>query len=493
MEKTEAELPIKHQLKSNYLSFSETIAQSFANIAPTLTPALSIPLVAASAGDGTWLVYLVSMIGLSIVGKNITVFAKRVATPGALYTYVKEGLGSFWGFGTGWAMMAAYLGTAMAVLVGFSIFAQLLATSIGIHIPEVLWLIIGISLVWYLAYKDIRLSAKIALIMEFGSVGLIVILGLVVFFAHGIHLDTNQIALKNVSFSGLALGMVLTVFSYVGFESSATLGRESKNPHRTIPRAVRISLMVAGIFFISLSYIEVMGFPGGLSALEKSSSPLNQMATAYNVPWFGLLTDFGATISLFSCTLASVNAGSRILFSMSQDQHFHNNIGISHSVNKTPHIAVNITSGIVLVATLLLSNTQALNAYGYFGTYATYGFIFAYIMISIAAPLFLKSINELKAKNIINSSLSIIFLLIPLVGSVYPVPSAPYNLLPYLFLVYMAGGYSWYLYSNRKTNKDTLLLTNTNLESSLTQDTIGIMADSPMIDPPTIEPPFIQE
>lgn len=473
MEKTDVNhLDTRHKLRGNYLSFSETIAQSFANIAPTITPALSIPLVAASAGNGTWFVYLISMIGLSIVGKNITVFAKRIATPGALYNYVKEGLGSSFGFGAGWAMLAAYLGTAMAVLVGFAIFAQLLTTNAGLHIPIVLWLIGGLGLVWYLAYKDIRLSAIIALVMEFGSVGIITILGLIVVFTHGLHLDTSQISLNNVSISGLALGMVLTVFSFVGFESSATLGRESKNPTRTIPRSVRVSLIIAGIFFISLAYIEVMGFPGGLSALEKSSAPLNQMATAYHMPLFGILTDFGAMISMFSCTLASVNAGSRILFSMSQDRHFHTHLGRSHHVNETPHIAVSLVSGIVLLATLALSGTQPLNAYGYFGTYATFGFILVYIMVSVAAPVYLKKIGELKNINIVNSMASVLFLLIPLVGSVYPIPSPPYNFLPYLFVVFMIAGYSWYFFSTRKNvhtqsilgslpiATDTLMVTN---------------------------------
>lgn len=236
-------------LKRNYLSFSETIAQSFANISPTLTPALSIPLVVSNAGMGTWLVYLISMIGLALVGTNIAGFGKRLASPGALYHYVGAGFGSVARFVSGWAMLAAYLGTAMATLLGVGIFANILGHLVGFSLPEPLWDLIGAVMVWYVAYKDIKLSALSALIMELTSVTFIEVLSGIVLFNSGFHWEVAQIHLSGVKPSGMALGMVLTVFSYVGFESAATLGHESRQPLINIPRSVMVSIGVAGFFF----------------------------------------------------------------------------------------------------------------------------------------------------------------------------------------------------------------------------------------------------
>src|SRR5580704_11664467 len=77
-------------LKSKCLSFSETLAQSVANISPTLTPVVIVPLVFASAGNGTWLAYLFATVGLIAVGLNINQFARRSASPGSLYAYINR-------------------------------------------------------------------------------------------------------------------------------------------------------------------------------------------------------------------------------------------------------------------------------------------------------------------------------------------------------------------------------------------------------------------
>src|SRR5450432_3659016 len=105
-------------LRARCLSFPETLAQSVANISPTLTPVVIVQLVFASAGAGTWLAYLFATIGLVLVGTNINQFARRSATPGSLYSFVTRGLGANCGFVTGWCLILAYLLTAMAVLAG---------------------------------------------------------------------------------------------------------------------------------------------------------------------------------------------------------------------------------------------------------------------------------------------------------------------------------------------------------------------------------------
>ena len=455
----------RHHLRHDYLTFPETIAQSFANIAPTLTPALAIPLVAASAGAGTWLTFLIATVGLLLVGLNVAVFSKRFATSGSFYRYVRRSMGPTWGFASGWAMIFAYLGTAMAVLVACGIFANLLAAKIGFHVPQYVWYFGAMVLVWALGYKDIKLSSILALLLEFASVGLILSLGIYAFAHSGFKIDTAQLTLKGVHVKGIQLGMVLAVFSFVGFESAATLGKESKQPFKTIPRAVLLSAGIAGAIFIFMSYVEISTFPGGLSALSNSTAPLNSISKAINVGWFGTLIDLGAMISLFSCTLASVNAASRVMFTMARDSHFHSSIGEAHHKNRTPHIAVSASAVITIAGIMALYRSQPLTAYAYFGTIATYGFFFVYIMISIAAPKLLKSIGELKPVALVTSVLAILFMAIPVEGSLYPIPAWPWNLLPYIFLAYMILGFVWYQF--RKRSRFALELTELNQDIEL--------------------------
>lgn len=471
MKSQEASLKSNNQvvsdLRRNYLSFPETLAQSIANIAPTATPALALPLVAANAGNGTWLVYLIATIGLILVGLNISTFARRLATTGSMYTYITKSLGPTTGFLSGWGLFAAYLFTAMATLLAFGIFGEQLFAHLGIKVPTILLFAIGAGTIWYLSYRDIRLSSMLALFLEFISVILIAVLGFVVVVKNGFQIDFAQLSLQDVSLSGMQLAMVLAVFSYVGFESAATLGKESRNPLRSIPKAIVISTFLVGLFFALTAYMEVLGFAGGAAGLKDSEAPLNELAVKYNMGWFGVLIEFGALISFFSCSLASINAASRILYAMGRDKIFHESVGSAHSTNQTPHVAVTVSSLLNFLVPTLLLGIKPLDAYGYLGTIATYGFLLTYILVSIAAPVYMYREHLLRPHHVLLGAGGIFFMMIPLIGSFYPVPSAPYNMFPYFFIAYLLLGAIWFIRSNRKnyvTTNELILDMETNSE-----------------------------
>ena len=83
----------KVDLRENYLSFVEIIAQSIGSIAPTASLAFVIPLVYGSSGKGTWLVYLFALVAIILIATNLNTFTSRSASPGSLYTYIVIGLG----------------------------------------------------------------------------------------------------------------------------------------------------------------------------------------------------------------------------------------------------------------------------------------------------------------------------------------------------------------------------------------------------------------
>jgi amino acid transporter len=75
-------------LRRGSLGFAETIGQSIANVAPTLTPALNITVVAGIAGTGSWLAYLIASIGMMFVAGNIGVLARRHPMAGAYFIFL---------------------------------------------------------------------------------------------------------------------------------------------------------------------------------------------------------------------------------------------------------------------------------------------------------------------------------------------------------------------------------------------------------------------
>lgn len=206
--------------------------------------------------------------------------------------------------------------------------------------------------------------------------------------------------------------------------------------------AVVLSTILSGLFFIVLSYTEVLGFSSSTTPLNQSAAPLNDLANLAGVGFFGLFITVAAIISFFGCALASINAGARIFFTMARHGIFHASMGKAHNRNGTPHIAVTMSSLFVFLvpASMSLFGLKILDIYGYLGTIATYGFLLAYILISIAAPVYLYRMQALNIFDIAIAAIAIIFMLIPVVGSVYPVPAVLFNVFTYLFLMYLVVG-----------------------------------------------------
>lgn len=434
-------------LKKEYLSFTEVLAQSIANIAPSATPALVIPLVFATAGNGTWLAYLFATLAIVLVGVNLNVFAKRSASPGSLYSYIVKGLGPNIGVISGWALVLAYLLTASAVLCGFVNYANVLLEYVGIAVSPIVLALIGSAVAWFVAYKDIKLSAKLMLLFEVISLALVFLLAVVVLFKQGFPVDKAQLTLKEVSPDSIRIGLVLAFFSFVGFESATSLGDEAKKPLRTIPRALTISALFVGVFFVILSYTEVLGFAALGTKLSEAEAPLAELASGSGVGFFGPLISIGALISFWACFLASINAGARILFSMGKHGIFHTSVGNAHEDNKTPHIAVAITTilAVVVPVILLAFHNGIFDIYGWVGTIATFGFLLNYTLIAIAAPVYLYKEKELKARHVFIAAVTVFILLIPIIGSVYPLPDFPYGLFPFIFLAWLVIGGLWFL------------------------------------------------
>ncbi|MBI3543936.1 MAG: APC family permease [Deltaproteobacteria bacterium] len=435
-----------HELKKDALYFWEVLAQSIANIAPAASPALIIPMVFASSGNGTWIAYAIATLAMVFMATQINTFASRSASPGALYTFTTQGLGPHWGSISGFALFLAYAFTAAATMAGFTNYAGVLLETLfqvkaGLALSAAIMLA-NIGALWWIARRDVQLSTRAMLLLEFASAGLILALTAAFFFRSGQLADPVQFAAEGMTPRGLRMALVLALFSFVGFESATALGNEAKKPLQAIPKSVLYSVVAVGVFFTLMAYTLVLAFRGGAVALDKSPSPLADLARFAGLPGLGLPLVVGALVGQFACALASVTAAARVMYSMARHGFFHPSAGRVHETHATPHVAV---TGSILFAgaaplALLVRGLAPMDVFGYLGSIATYGFLFSYMLVAVAAPVFLKARGELRSRNVLTAAITLLLLAIPIVGSVYPVPEAPYNYLPYIFLALMAAG-----------------------------------------------------
>jgi len=442
-------------LRREVLSPMETLAQSVSTIAPTTTPVATIPLVCALAGNGTWFVYVLATVAVLLVAWCVGRFARYSASPGSLYTYASMILPPWLGAVTAWSLLLAYVATGSSVIGGFYHYANLLlrdATGHGTSTVLLAVIVTGIS-VW-IAWRDVKISARLMLWIEAISLLVILIVVVLVLVRNGLHLDRTQLELRGVSGSGLRLGLVLALFSFVGFESATTLGAEARNPLKTIPRAVIQSSLLAGAMFTVCAYAEVLGFRTVGQDLGSSSAPMHVLADVGGVPVLGPLIDIGALVSLFAGTLACITAAARVLLLMAHNGIAHNSLTATHVRNETPGRAIVVTgiAAVLPVAVLAARRASGLDVYGWMGSLATYGFIVAYALVCVALPRYLRDHGASHAGAKIIPWLACIAMLLALVGNLYPVPEGPYGKLPYIYLAYLTAGFLWFLLSRRNKN-----------------------------------------
>ena len=242
----------------------------------------------------------------------------------------------------------------------------------------------------------------------------------------------------------IAFGVVIAIFSLVGFEAATAFGDEAKAPLVNIPKAVIWSLLLTGAFFVFITYMEVYGTHGYSQTLDQLTAPLNTLATIMHVGWLGVPISIGAMVSFFSLNLSCMNSGARVMFKMGSHKVFHESVGVAHAKNSTPHVASTVVAIMmaVVVTGLFIWHNNVTDLFGYVGTFGAFGFLGAYYLVSIAAPLYLKKIGELQPKHIIISVMAVLLLTVPAIGSVYTNPplTAPVKYFVYIFLAYFVAG-----------------------------------------------------
>ena len=440
-------------LRQGVLSPMETLAQSVSTIAPTATPVATIPLVCALAGNGTWLAYVLATSAILLVALCVSKFARYSASPGSLYSYASMVLPSAFGATAAWSLLLAYVATGSSVIGGFYHYGNLLlrdATGHGASAVLLAILVTGISA--WIAWRDVKISARLMLWIEAVSMSLVLIVVVLVLVRHGLHLDWQQLQLRGMTGSGLRLGLVLALFSFVGFESATTLGSEARNPLKTIPRAVIQSALLAGGIFIICAYTELLGLRAAGYDLGTSQAPMRVLAVVGGVPLLGVLIDIGALVSLFACTLACITAAARVLLLMSHKSLTHRSLRATHARNETPGRAIVATgtAAVLPVAILAARGAGGLDVYGWMGSLATYGFIVAYALVSIALPRYLRIHGVCRPGSRIIPWMACFAMLLALAGNLYPVPEGPYGMLPYIYLAYLAAGLLWFSWNTRK-------------------------------------------
>jgi amino acid transporter len=432
------------------LPLPSVMAQSIAVMSPSAAVAVAPVLVFAFAGNGTWLSFAIAGVGTALIAYCIVQFSRRFASAGSFYVYAARSLGPVGGFLSGWGLLLGYLTLGMVVVLGFELYFTAFLLDLGLPgsaaAVEVVVFAAGLLVAAYLAILDIRLSTRIQLVLESLSVAVILVLVAVILVRGGLDLQQVPGTSGSFSFDAVRAGMVLAIFSFVGFESAAALGMEARAPYLAIPRAVAWSLAGAGAFLVLNAYAQVLGFHVLGSSLDKSTAPLTDLAQRFGVGFLSAPIDLGVALSMFTAVLGCVNAGARILATMAADRLLSPAVGRIHPRQRTPYIAIVCVALPMLVvpAVLIVAGNPALVVFSLLGTVSGFGFLLGYLLVALALPWLLVRTGSVPPVPVVIGLVGAAFMAFVFVSDVYPGPPPPYNLLVYVFAAWVVVGLVWF-------------------------------------------------
>ncbi|MFT4212990.1 MAG: APC family permease, partial [Microbacterium sp.] len=391
-----------HGLDRRSVPFVDVLAQSVSAVAPSAAATTVVLLVAGVSAQATVLAVAIAGVLSLLVARTISQFARRFAATGSLYTYTARGLGPAAGLAAGGAILVGYGAIAMFALLGGAYYTTLLLGALwpGVHGAAVLAVVLAAEalLLVLVLVRGIRLSTRVALVVEGVSVALIVAL-LVVLLTRMGPVDVSALLPGDASPAGVAAGALIALTAFVGFESAATLGVEARTPLRTVPRAIAWTVVVSVVLYLLSAVVQVAGFDALGIVLASSASPINDLAAAYGVGGWGVLADVGIAASFLACAIGSTTALSRVLFAMGRDGVLPAALGRTHRRWGTPVGALAVALPVVTAVPLLLIafGVDVRAAMHLTISLGGAGYIVAYVLVCVAAPVFLRRIGEVTA------------------------------------------------------------------------------------------------
>lgn len=393
-----------HGLDRRSLGFLEVWAQSVAAAAPSAAAASVPVMVFVAAGQASvWAVGLAVMLAF-LISSTIGQFARRMAGAGSLYAFVARGLGAGGAVLAGTSLCIGYLFVAMFTLgqAGEYLTQSLSAVLPSLPHSSVLVAVVvaAMGLACYLVLsRGIRISTRLTLLIELVSIGAVVVLLCFVLAIVPIE-RWGAALLPGTNIGGIAAGGVAAMTAFVGFESAVSLGAETRRRLVAVPRAVRRTVPLVGGVLLLSAFVQVVGFDAaGID--PTGTSPVTALAGAFDVPALGVVLDLTIAASFLACAIASTTALVRVLLSMAREGLLPEYLGRTHQRFRTPHRAITaVLPAIVGVPVIFAAaGLHTWQASAPLMTCSVLGYMTAYFLVGVSAPVFLRRLGEATIPN----------------------------------------------------------------------------------------------
>ncbi len=353
------------RLKPNAVGLLGVVFMAVATAAPITAMTGNVPfMVSSGSGIGTPAAFLIAMVVLAIFSVGFTAMSKHITATGAFYGFISYGLGRRAGLAAGLLAAFAYMVFEPSLIGIFSSFATNTVTDqLGLDIP---WWVFAVAMLAMNAvgtWFGIAVAEKILIVLLVTEVAVLAAMGIGVALNGGGPDGFSLAPLNPVNaFTGVSagLGLFFAFWSWVGFESTAMYGEESRDPKRIIPKATMLAVLGVGVFYVFVSWMAILGNGlDGSQALAASASPADLFFNPtehYVGQWAVVAMQWLMVTGSLACGMAFHNCAARYLYALGREgvlPALQRTIGRTHPGHGSPHIAGLVQT--VFAAVLLLA------------------------------------------------------------------------------------------------------------------------------------------
>ncbi len=276
-------------------------------------------IVAEETDGHVPLAYLVVMVAVLFTAFSYSRMVRFFPIAGSAYTYAKEAINAHLGFLVGWVATLDYLLLPMinAILSGIYM---------GAVFPEVpfwVWVLLTVGICTALNLIGVKLAASMNVILV--SIQLVVAVVFVVLTvvniangANGAEFTIAPFISGDVQMVSIAAGAAILALSFLGFDAVSTLAEEAEKPTRDIPRAIFIIVLVAGAFFMTVTYVMQVLIPD-VTQLADIVGASPEIAKYVGGAAFQAIFVGGYMMAVLGCGITQQMSAARLLYAMGRD------------------------------------------------------------------------------------------------------------------------------------------------------------------------------
>ena len=441
-------------LNAGQLGTADVTASTVANIGPGIDFYFAFGVIAVTAGVAAPLTILAAGVAVVLLAFTVAEFTKAEPSAGSFITYVETSLGPRAGVATALLVAVGYtVAIAGVFTMSGGMVTMTLAHYTSWHPPwEPLTLVLTAGAIW-LTVRGVRLSTAAVGLAVLVQVAIMIVVCVIVLVEERAHLSGVPFSWAHLTggLAGLSAGFPLALYMFIGWENGPALAEECRNPRRTVPRALYISVAIGTALFVFFAYATVTGFNYNISSIGRSSVPFLTVADHY-LGAAAVLAWVAGIVSVLATLIAGANSQARMLFDGGRSGLLPARLGHVREPGDTPVNALLGMAGgglgivgVWWVSHLIGVDTGSTNPVGLYAECSTMGTIvilFVYFLTTLSLPIFMwrrhrQSFSPLR--HVAIPVLGALTLIVPFVELCKPGQPAPYSEFPYIALAIVAA------------------------------------------------------